>query len=648
MIEIKNVSVARGGNDILIDASLFISRGERVGVVGPNGAGKTTLFTLLIGELQPDKGSITIQKGLKVGYLRQQLYAPNVDDNILDYAENAVSAVRNIQHEILALEHAVPAMTGDERDRALRQLGQLQTEFENSGGYELAKRAKIALGGLGFTTEAMEKPFNSFSGGWQMRAELARALVAMPDILLLDEPTNFLDIPAVNWLDDFLREYPGTLILISHDRYLLNTLTTVTYEINRCKMTRYTGNYDYYARERIQRYEQLLSAKKNQDRQRAQVERFIERFKATSTKSSLVQSRVKQLEKLEEIEVPRIAMPTARLRVAAPPHCGIEVMRLEDAGVTYDGTNWVLRHIDLSIQRGDKLGLIGLNGKGKTTLLRSLAGILPLSEGKRTLGHKVIPGYQAQDFAEIMDPELTVFETLKSAAAGITEQAIRNLLGSFLFSGDDIHKPIQVLSGGEKMRIAFARLLLNPPNFLLLDEPTTHLDIGSREMLERALQDYEGTLCLVSHDIQFVKNVATNVIHMDSPGITRYYGNYDYYCEKAAKQQAAMPVAAEESATQDKGPSKKELRRERAQQREELRKTLQPLQREMKNAETRIAALEKEQAALLEQLSADAQGKDYSAINRRLYEIRIETDKANATWERAGLKLEEINKTLKE
>jgi ATP-binding cassette, subfamily F, member 3 len=645
MIDIQNVSVARGGHDILVDVSFSAGRGDRVGVVGPNGAGKTTLFSLIIEELSPDRGNVSVQRGIRIGYLRQQLKGADIEDSLLDYAENALPALRNIEHQIDALEAAIPMQVDKERERSLRTLGELQTQFENSGGYELSMRAKTALGGLGFDHIAQHRPFNSFSGGWQMRAELARALVANPDLLLLDEPTNFLDIPAVEWLQKFLREFPGTLLLISHDRFMLNTLTTVTYEVAGCKLTRYGGNYEYYARERVRRHETLLAARKNQDRQRAQVERFIERFRAKNTKAALVQSRVKQLEKMEEIEVPAIALPQARIRVATPSRSGVEVMRLEDAGMTYDGTNWVLRHVDLRIQRGEKIGLVGLNGLGKTTLLRMLAGVLPPTEGRRILGHKVVPGYQAQDFSETMDPSKTLLETLKSAAPASTEQSIRGLLGSFLFSGDDIYKTVGVLSGGEKMRIAFARLLMNPPNFLLLDEPTTHLDIGSREMLERALQDYEGTLCVVSHDIEFVRHVATETIAMTPPGITRYCGGYDYYHEKMTQEQAVTAASApKKSDDPNKGPSRKDVRRERAMQRKEIRNIQIPLERKIKAAEHRIAALEKEQKELADVLCASEEVKDYARINKRLSEIEAELYIETSNWEKAGLALEETKK----
>ena len=644
MIDIQNVSVARGGHDILLDASFSAGRGDRIGIVGPNGAGKTTLFSLIIEELSPDRGNVSVQRGIRIGYLRQQLKGADIKDSLLDYAENALPALRKIEHEIEAIEAALPSQSEQERGRSLRTLGELQTEFENSGGYELSMRARTALGGLGFNHLEQHKPFNSFSGGWQMRVELARALVANPDLLLLDEPTNFLDIPAVEWLQKFLREFPGTLLLISHDRFMLNTLTTVTYEVAGGKVTRFGGNYDYYARERVRRHETLLAARKNQDRQRAQVERFIERFRAKNTKASLVQSRVKQLEKMEEIEVPAIAMPQARIRVAKPVRSGVEVMRLENAGVTYNGTNWVLRNVDLRIQRGEKIGLIGLNGMGKTTLLRVLAGVLPPNEGRRIVGHKVVTGYQAQDFTETMDPSRTLLETLKSAAPASAEQSIRNLLGSFLFSGDDIEKTVGVLSGGEKMRIAFARLLVNPPNFLLLDEPTTHLDIGSRKMLERALQDYDGTLCVVSHDIEFIRHMATETIAMTPPGITRYCGGYDYYHEKMSQELEVQVANAPARPDDARGPSRKDVRRERAIQRKELRNIQIPLERKIRAAEQRIAALEKEQKELADTLCASEEVKDYARINKRLSEIEAELYIETSNWEKAGLALEETKK----
>jgi len=650
MIGFHNVSLGFGTQQVLADVSFRINRGERVGIVGPNGAGKSTLFSLIMGETSPDRGDVEVPKDLRVSHLRQQLKPNETDANLLEYSENALPSVIEIQREIEQIEAQMPALADErERDRAIRRLGVLQTDFEHQGGYRLSTRAQAALGGLGFSVAEFHRPFKSFSGGWQMRAELARALVADPDLLLLDEPTNFLDIPAVEWLQRYLRDYKGTLVLISHDRYLLNSLATVTIEIASGLVTRYAGNYDKYVTDRRQRHEQMQAAYENQERRRDQIERFVERFRAKNTKSSQVQSRIKMLEKMEEITVPVINVRAPRIRVPKPPHCGAEAARLEGAGITYDGTNWVLRGLDLRIERGEKLGLVGLNGMGKTTLLRVLAGRLQLNEGKRIVGNQVVIGYQAQDFAELMDPARTVLETLKSAAPGLGEREARTMLGGFFFSGSAVEKPVSVLSGGEKMRLAFARLLANPPNLLLLDEPTTHLDIPSREALENALSDYEGTLCIVSHDIEFTRHVAKGIIAMRPPGVQRYPGGYDYYREKmeAEANVAGTNSSASASApTGDQGGTdvldRKALRRERALKRQELNKVRKPLEHAVKTAEVRIAALEKEQDDLAHQLMKPKEGTDFASINRRLHEIRIALDDTVAAWEEASRELEAL------
>ena len=524
MIEFQDVNKGFGGQIILKKAVFRIHSGERVGVVGPNGAGKSTVFELIDGQMTPDSGRVIVRAGLRLGHVRQQINPQDVRVSLVDYVENAVAEVQDLQHAIDRLHAQFDAGEVEHRDRALRELGQLQTRFEAMGGYDLRRRAETALSGLGFNKEDFGRPLDELSGGWQMRAELARVIVSAAELLLLDEPSNYLDIPAIEWLQRYLREFRGTLMLISHDRFLLNSLTTTTIEIADSRAERYPGNYDFYARERALRYEQRLAAQKNQDRKREQLERFIERFRAKSSLATQAQSRIKQLARMEKIErLPRVAT-RGRIRLRPPPHCGAEVVRLEQAGLTYDDTRWVLRGLDIHINRGDKIALVGYNGLGKTTLLRMLAGRLPPSEGKRILGHKVLIGYQSQDFAETMDPLSTVLGTVKSVAADVSEQDARTMLGGFGFSGDTVEKPVEVLSGGEKIRLAFARLLIKPPNFLVLDEPTTHLDIQSREALEQALRDYEGTLCLVSHDIDFVRHVATGIIAMTPPDDTAVVG----------------------------------------------------------------------------------------------------------------------------
>jgi ATP-binding cassette subfamily F protein 3 len=623
-----------------------------VGIVGPNGAGKSTLFSLITEEMTPDRGEVSLPRGIRVSHLHQQLKPVSADINLLEYSENALPALIDIQREIEALEAGLSTATEVERDRLLRRLGALQTEFEHLGGYAISSRAQAALGGLGFKKEEFHQPFAAFSGGWQMRAELARALVADPDLLLLDEPTNFLDIPAVEWLQKYLRDYKGTLIMISHDRFMLNTLTTVTIEVAGGMLTRYAGNYSHYEEDCKLRHAQLEAARGNQDRRREQIERFVERFRAKNTKSSQVQSRMKMLEKMDEIEIPRIVMRAPRIRVPKPPHCGAEILRLEEAGVSYDGQAWVLKGLDLRIERGEKLGLVGMNGTGKTTLLKALAGRLPLNEGRRVVGNNVVIGYQAQDFAEMMDPQRTVLETARSASPQTSERDIRGLLGGFFFSGDAVEKKVSVLSGGEKMRLAFARLLLNPPNFLLLDEPTTHLDIASREALENALEDYEGTLCLVSHDIEFTRHVAKGILAMSPPTVRRFPGGYDYYHEKMeAEAKNQRPVSGPQSlgarphnANDDEsGLDKKALRRERALRRQEQELRRRPFEKVVKEAETRMTQLEQERDALTGELMKPGATTDYAKVNRRLSEIQALLADTVERWEKASRELETLS-----
>ena len=640
MIEFRNVSKHYGPQDVLHESSFQIADGDRIGLVGPNGAGKSTVFGLITGDIHLDGGEVFISSGMRLGYLRQVLNNSDNDVPMLDYVADALPELKVIDRRIHAIEHALHEPGHPQRAAQLAEMGELQHEYESLGGYELRTRAQEALGGLGFGPDALMQPLQSFSGGWQMRAELARVLVARPDTLLLDEPSNYLDLPAVEWLQRFLRDFDGTLILISHDRFLLNTLTKRTIEINAGRATSYAGNYDTYTRDRVIRIEQALARKKNQDAKRKDIEDFVSRFRAKASKAAQVQSRVKMLEKMEDVEEVEAIQSRGRIRLPVPPHCGIEVIRVENAGLTYDGKRWVLRGVDLSIQRGEKTALVGHNGLGKTTLLRLLAGALPLSEGRRELGHKVVPGYQTQDFAEAMSENETVLQAVRAVAPDVLEKDLRGTLGGFGFSGEAIDKTVGVLSGGEKIRLAFARLLVKPPNLLLLDEPTTHLDIHAREALEEALKEYQGTLLFVSHDVEFVRKVATNIIEMRPPGIVRYPGDYDYFKQKVAAERSAANAPA---VAQNAGVSKNKLsKRERAELVQETNARRRAMEKAVKDAEARIAQLEAEQHALANSLEGSATGLSFSEINQRLSSIPGEIAAATEAWETASLELEKI------
>lgn len=637
MIDFIQVSKQFGTQDVLKSVTFRINAGERIGIVGPNGAGKSTVFSLINHEIEADAGEIVLPKHCRIGHLKQQLNPHEVDLSLLDYTEDSIPELKTIPEKIHALEHRMDHFQGVEKERALKQIGELQHTFEHLGGYEMRARAEAALSGLGFHVDEFEKPFASFSGGWQMRAELARTLIANPDLLMLDEPSNFLDLLAVEWLQKFLRAYEGTMLLISHDRYLLRSLATVTLEIAGGSATRYQGGYDYYLTEREDRIRHQLAAKENQDREIEQMESFIKRFRAKSSKAAQVQSRVKQLEKIERIEAPAAVANTSKIRLADPPHSGHEMIRLEKGGLTYDQQRWIFQSLDLNINRGEKVALVGYNGMGKTTLLRTLAGALALSEGRRVVGHKVVIGYQSQDFAETMNPEKSVYHIVKDQHPVAMESDVRNLLGGFGFSGDTIDKKVSVLSGGEKIRLAFARLFINPPNFLLLDEPTTHLDVNGREALEQALKHYKGALCVVSHDVTFVRNIAEQIIHIDDTGVSRFPGGYDYFIEKmeSGNQKPENSSAGGTTSPSPAGPAKpaakgKDARKARAARRE--------AEKALKKIENKIEKLTEEQAALTEEMMA-RRDADFASINTRLAEIQREIQALETDWEAAAEQL---------
>ena len=653
MLDFQGVSVHYGHQDVLTDVTFRVNKGDRIGVVGPNGSGKSTLFKIILGEMSTDKGELIIESDPRIGFTRQNPEPDTPEETLLEYSLRGIPGLSEMEAEMTELEQD---LTDPQK---MKRYGELQTRFEHLGGYDIETRVKIALGGLGFTVDEFTKPFKSFSGGWRMRAELSRVLASKPDLLLLDEPSNYLDLPAVDWLQKFLKAYDGTLMLISHDRYLLRTLTNIIVEVDAGTATRYEGDLDYYLTEREVRYEHLKAAKENQDHHREQLQRFVDRFRAQATKAAQAQSRQKLIDKIDEerIVLPKRYTNSGRLRLAEPPPSGIEMFRCENLGFSYaPSPRFVFRGLEFNITRGDKVALIGYNGLGKTTLMRIIAGTRPATEGKAVLGHNVVPGYLSQEFAETIPPDLSVYRNAKNAwdaHGGGPEKIFRNQLGAFGFDENDVEKPAGVLSGGEKIRLAFLRLFLTAPNFLLLDEPTTHLDLDGRRLLQEALQQYKGTILLVSHDIDFVRAVATSILEITRDGLNKYPGGYDYYCEKKAERdegrgaRSRLTVEVKNStvhlsSTSTPNLTSKELRQQRAAERAKIAPRVKELKKRVETAEKKIDELQAALDAASEELFNPKPTTDFAAKNREVRTLQFEIDRYTADWEEAATELESI------
>lgn len=637
MIVFDGVTKILGGRDVLRNASFTVNPGERVGVVGPNGAGKSTVFRLIVGEEESEGGEVIVPKGVSIGYLRQQVPSEESGRALLAYALGGCGDLLEMEEQI----HELQAQVANHPDPGLlERLGDLQHTFEHSGGYEVHHRAEATLSGLGFDARRFHDPLSAFSGGWQMRAQLARVLVGRPDVLLLDEPSNYLDLPAVEWLQRYLSGYAGTLLLVSHDRHLLRTLAKDILDVRRGTITRFAGGYDRYQKERKERMGQQEAKYRALAKKREEMERFITRFRAQATKAAQVQSRVKMLEKMEPLPELEPEDTARYIRVPAPPPSGHELLRLEGVGHRYGQGPWIFRGVDLRLEKGDRLALVGYNGMGKTTLLKIIAGVMPAAEGRRVPGHHLATGYQSQEFADTMPLEQSGYRVLRDAApARMGEQEIRSLLGSFGFRGDDVEKPVSVLSGGEKIRLAFARVFVNPPNLLVLDEPTTHLDIAGREALEHALKNYQGTVCLVSHDISFTRNVANGILAVTPGGIRRWPGGYDYFLEKTGG------LAALESTDQAEPSSPNPSRGPSGAERRELQKQLRRLQARLEKHEAAIERMETEQATALAALER-GEVEDYASHQKRLHALAAAIQAETRAWIECGEEAEAMEARL--
>jgi ATP-binding cassette subfamily F protein 3 len=646
MLTVSQLSKSFSGRILFDDVSLQVNRGDRIGLVGPNGAGKSTLFSLILGEVSPDTGQITIEKSATIGFLPQETAAAK-DETVLEVALATTPELAEAQKVIK--QHESGSGSDDASyHRALHV-------FDEHGGWQLEPKAKRVLAGLAFRESDFDRPAQAMSGGWIMRAHLARLLVMEPDLLLLDEPTNHLDLESLQWFQEFLRIYPGAIVMISHDREFLNQLVGSIVEIANAKLVRYRGNWDNYVEQKAAREVQQLSAYKNQQKEIASLQLFADRFRAKASKASQAQSKLKQIDRMEKIAVPAARGKTIKFHFPQPLRSGLRVITLKDVDHAY-GDLVVYRGLNFHAERGQRTVLVGPNGAGKSTLLKLLGGVLPVQHGTRESGHNVRVGYFSQNRIEVLNPKLTVLESALDAPHPVSEQTARTVLGSFLFHGDDVFKSVAVLSGGEKSRLALVKLLLDPPNLLLMDEPTTHLDIGSIDALIGALKQYHGTLIFISHDVHFIRATATSVLHITtSPAqtgsrLTSYPGNYQYYLDKS------KAISARTALTAGSSPNNGQLTTDNASQRAgglREQKMQKRSQAEARNAtdrkkrekekhvhalEMKIAVLEgqqKELVSALEDSAAYQPGGRAVALNRELSAVTDDLTRLTNEWETA-------------
>lgn len=555
MLSLVNITFFLGSRSLFSNLNLQVVKGDRVGLIGPNGAGKTTLLRLISGKFKPEEGTVELQSGATVGFLEQDVLEVSLDMTVRELAMQAFTEVLALEKKLDHIGHELATRTDYESAsymKLLEDLEKTQQRFFLLDGDRIEAKASEVLAGLGFSEAAQNEPIENFSGGWRMRVLLAQLLLKKPDVLLLDEPTNHLDIDTIEWLQKYLSAYDGAVIIVSHDRYFIDRMVNRIAELRNSRIYSYTGNYEKYLVQREEMIELQQNAYDNQQKKIAETERFIERFKAKATKARQAQSRVKQLEKLERVEAPESDAAAVNFKFPNPPRAGSVIMSIDSLKKDYDGMAVFTSGQDLHINRGDKIALIGPNGSGKSTLARILDGIEPFS-GKRTIGHNVLTGFFAQHLAEVLSTDITILESMEEVAkTADSRRMIRTLLGNFLFTGDDVFKPIKVLSGGERSRVALARTLLEPVNFMVLDEPTNHLDIASKDVLVQALKSWEGTLLVVSHDRHFIEQFATKVWRTGNGRVEEYDGGFDYYLWKTQSETASAELAKEPSRTEKK------------------------------------------------------------------------------------------------
>ncbi|MDQ7782590.1 MAG: ABC-F family ATP-binding cassette domain-containing protein [Desulfomonilaceae bacterium] len=652
MIFLSNVAKFFHGKPLFQDVNISIHRGDRVGIVGPNGAGKSTILGMMEGAVTPDEGEVSIEKKIRMGVLRQELVA-GTDGPILDEVTNFSEEVRKTRERLGQLEREMAHLSedSDHAEALIEELGRLQHEFERYDGYTLEARAFKVLRGLGFKPGDENRSWKEFSGGWRMRVALAKILIAEPEVLLLDEPTNHLDLESLLWVEEYLSDFKGALVLVSHDRAFLNRLVNRIVEVERGKATVYTGNFDTYETTKSMQEEVILASYKNQQEKIKRIRKFIDQNRVKARTASRVQSRIKMLEKIDKVEPPK-KLKTVKFSFPQPAPAGRRVLEITNLKKRY-GSITVYDGFDFAIERGDRIGLVGPNGAGKSTLLKIMGGVIPHDGGMVKYGHNVTPGYFAQHQSEALSTSFTVLEEATSVSPGIPEQEIRNLLGAFLFSGDDVYKKVGVLSGGEKSRLALTKILLSPPNLLLMDEPTNHLDISSCEILENGLKRFEGTLVLITHDRRLMNSVCTGILEIENGVAEHYLGNYDDYrykkklMEQRDEDEAPSRPEPEVDTLKQESPkeSRKHRRRKEAEDRTSLFRKQGPIREEIQRIEKELAVKESRKREI-ETLLADPAVYEKREVLMPLLEedplLNKEIRQLESRWEELHVRLDEI------
>ncbi len=646
MITINNLSKNFDERMLLDKVSISIYRNEKIGLTGPNGTGKTTLFSIILGHLEPNGGNVQVQKNINIGYLPQETH--------FDSKRTVIDEVASGDDRMMALKKEKAQLEEDHKADSPRY-GDVVHELESLGVYDIEYKAKKILSGLGFKLEDFDRPIKELSGGWQMRTLLAKLLTYSYDLLLLDEPTNYLDLEATIWFKDYLKDYQGTFVIISHDKVFLNEVTNYTIVLEQGQMIKIKGNYEEYEKTKEERYRSLEKKQKVVEKRRDQLERFAERFHAQPNKAAAVRNKRRMIERLEEIELPPDRSSIKDFEFPQAFRSGHNVISLEKVCKSYPGKE-IYKDLDFEISRGQKVCLVGPNGAGKSTLLKILADVLPFDSGQRKLGHNVTAGYFSQTRLDVLNSERNVLEEVASAASGNAPALkIRTLMGLFNFHGDDVMKPIKVLSGGEKSRVILAKLLINPPNFILLDEPTTHLDIDGVEALTKAFKSFDGTLCFISHDLFFVKEIANHMVEVNNGILKAYPGGLDYYLDKKSEADSVHQAAGNKQSKKQNDSLSKSHKERHSPALDELEKKhrqalnrIEEIKNEIKNLEKEKKDLETESYIKARVLSEPLSRRDSETLKeygQRLKFIQKRVREIEATIDRLAEERNRISKS---